>query len=987
MDYKNTLLLPKTDFPMRAELPKREPAFLAKWREEKVYDQIMAARLKAGAEKFVLHDGPPFANGDAHMGHALNMVLKDIVLKYNNMAGRYSPFVPGWDCHGLPIEHKVMKELGAAETDPIKIRTKCEETARHFVGVQSEQFQRLGVFGDWANPYLTLDPAYEAETIRVFATLVGKDLVYQSLRPVLWSTGAQTALAEAEIEYKEKVDPAIYVKFPLTAEAAQKFPELKDASLLIWTTTPWTLPANLAVAVAPKLDYAVYEINGDRVLMATVLAAKAAKVAAAVPSGGTVASATAAAQPQAGNEVAPTSAFPSATWERGSQEGASGAPSLGTATATSALKLIAGPWKGSDLVGLTYQHPFLNDGKTRQIFAADFVTADAGTGLVHIAPGHGQDDYQLGMQHGLPAFSPVDDRGCLTEAAGVPAITGQYVFKANPIIIGILKENNLLFAEEEYRHDYPYCWRSKTPIVYRAVKQWFIKIDGFRAQALEAIDKDVKWIPESGRNRIRGAVETRPDWCISRQRTWGIPLPVFYGEGGQPLLNPEVIRAFATLVEREGTGIWFAKSADELATALTDELGKAGSKIRVPLGLKKGNDTLDVWIDSGTSWAAVVAKRPELKGTPADLYLEGSDQHRGWFQSSLLTSVAATGNAPYRAVLTNGFVTDQDRKKLSKSNEGYQKPVDLMSLVNEHGADILRLWVASQDYQNDIPFSTDILARVADTYRSIRNTLRILLGNLADFDLEKDSVPKEQWTELDQFVFTSYLRLASECTNYYGQYQFSQVYHAINRFCAIDLSSLYVDVLKDRMYCDAKTAPKRRAAQTVLSEILSGLVRLLAPITPFTAEEAWQFSGRKNSVHQQVFPTGETAIADPADSIMVQGKILLALRSKINGDLEVARRDKKIGKSLEAYVEFSSAPLSKTDLLKSAAILEELCIVSKVVLKPTDAEETITVTRAEEHGMKKCVRCWKFWDHVGSNAEHPELCERCTKVVLNWQPQ
>ena len=559
-DYKATLLLPKTDFPMRAELPKREPSFLAKWNEEKIYARILAARK--GKTSFVLHDGPPFANGDAHMGHALNMVLKDIVLKYHNMSGHYAPFVPGWDCHGLPIEHKVMKELGAEETDPIKIREKCEATARHFIGVQREQFKRLGVFGDWENPYLTLDPAYEAETIRVFATLVGKNLVYQGLRPVLWSTGCQTALAEAEIEYKEKVDPAIYVKFPLTAEAAQKFPELKEASLLIWTTTPWTLPANLAVAVSPHLEYAVVQLSDDSKFI--MLNSLVSGITSKLPEGLTI-------------------------------------------------KAIGSPLKGSDLVGLKYRHPFLD--RMGEIFTADFVTADAGTGLVHIAPGHGHDDYQLGQQHGLPVLAPVDDRGCLTAEAGVPELTGVYVFKANPLIIELLKTKNALFAQEEYRHDYPHCWRSKTPIVFRAVKQWFIKVDAFRADALKAID-GVQWIPESGRNRIRGAVESRPDWCISRQRTWGIPLPVFYGEGEQPLLSEKTIRQFADLVEKEGAGIWFSSTADELA-----------KRLGLPLGLKKGRDTLDVWIDSGTSWAAVLGKRAELP-FPADLYLEGSDQHR-----------------------------------------------------------------------------------------------------------------------------------------------------------------------------------------------------------------------------------------------------------------------------------------------------------------------------------------------------------------------
>jgi isoleucyl-tRNA synthetase len=930
MDYKHTLLLPKTDFPMRAELPKREPALLAKWRGEKIYEQILAARRDAAQDRattFILHDGPPFANGDAHMGHALNMVLKDIVLKVQNMSGHYAPFVPGWDCHGLPIEFKVMKELGAAETDPLKIREKCEATARHFVDVQRGQFQRLGVFGDWDRPYLTLDPAYEAETLRVFASLVGKNLVYQGLRPVYWSTGCQTALAEAEIEYKERVDPAIYVKFPLTADAAKKFPELKGASLLIWTTTPWTLPANLAVAVSPGLEYAVYETGGEKILLHTNLAAR-------IMSRGTDPS---------------TSAVASAQ-----DDG-------------SAPHLMAGPWKGSDLVGLTYRHPFLD--RTGEIYAADFVTADAGTGLVHIAPGHGQDDYQLGQEHGLPVLAPVDDRGCLTAEAGVPELTGVYVFKANPLIIDLLKEKNALFAQEEYRHDYPHCWRSKTPIVFRAVKQWFIKVDAFRAEALRAID-GVRFIPESGRNRIRGAVETRPDWCISRQRTWGIPLPVFYGEGGQPLLSEKTVRQFADLVEKDGAGIWFAKSADELARALG-----------LPLGLKKGRDTLDVWIDSGTSWAAVLPKREGL-AFPADLYLEGSDQHRGWFQSSLLTSVAANGHAPYRAVLTNGFVVDLEGKKLSKSGSGYQKPVDLMTLVNEHGADVLRLWVASQDYQDDIPFSNDIFARVADAYRSIRNTLRILLGNLADFDPAKDAVPMEQWTELDRYISSGFRALVMKCVRGYESYEFSSVYHNINRFCTTDLSALYIDVLKDRLYCGGAKSPHRRAAQTVMHEIVQGLSRLLAPVIPFTAEETWGFLVDEGSVHLQTFPAVSRSFDEKLEQRWAQ---LLDLRARVNEKLEEARRTKVIGKSLEARVEIASRHPELVEGSVPSSELEELFIVSKVIAQPADREESITVTRAEDHGMKKCVRCWKYWDVVGSDPAHPELCGRCTDVVLNFE--
>ena len=909
MDYKATILLPKTAFPMRAELPKREPAQLAAWQEADLYGQLMAARRAVNTGTFVLHDGPPFANGDAHMGHALNMVLKDLVLKVQNMSGKYAPFVPGWDCHGLPIEHKVMKELGAAETDPVRIREKCEATARHFIGVQREQFRRLGVFGDWDHPYLTLDPAYEAETLRVFAALVEKNLVYQGLRPVLWSTGCQTALAEAEIEYKERIDPAIYVKFPIINE---QYPKANE-HLLIWTTTPWTLPANLAVAVSPDLDYAFYqwaEDGGNNDAPAFLIACDLLKN---IP----------------GNE-----------------------------------RLIAahGPYKGSQLE-YKYQHPFLDDGRTRQIYPADFVTADAGTGLVHIAPGHGQDDYILGQQVGLPVLAPVDDRGCLTAECGVPELVGQYVFKANPLIIQMLEDRNMLFAQEEYRHEYPHCWRSKTPIVFRAVKQWFIKVDAFRGEALQQIGQ-VQWIPANGENRIRGAVESRPDWCISRQRTWGVPLPVFYGEGGQPLLSPRAVRAFADLAEKEGAGVWFSRSADELAAALNAQ----SPGLNLPLGLRKGRDTLDVWIDSGTSWAAVLQRDPQLT-FPADLYLEGSDQHRGWFQSSLLTSVAVTGRAPYRAVLTNGFVVDQDRKKLSKSGEGYQKPVDLMTLVNEHGADVLRLWVASQDYQDDIPFSHDILARVADSYRSIRNTLRILLGNLSDFDPAQDAVPREQWLPLDAYMEARWQQVCAETVTAYRAYDFARVYQTLNRFCTVDLSAFYVDVLKDRLYCDAPKGALRRSAQTVLHRIAEGLITLLAPALPFTADEAWKELGHAGSVHLEAFPAMEQPLRRDWTALM-------NLRDEVNAKLELARKEKRIGKSLEAVIGIPRLPtiegLPPRDL-------GEFFAVSNVALG-TD----VRIARAEDEGLKKCVRCWKYYPEIGANPAHPELCARCTDVVLNW---
>jgi len=911
MEYKDTLNLPKTAFPMRASLPQREPAWFQAWEKADLYGLLQSEQKERPL--FVLHDGPPFANGDAHMGHALNMTLKDIVLKSKNMSGFQVPFIPGWDCHGLPIEHKVMKDLaeGSKQLDPVEIRRHCEAMARKYIDLQRGQFKRLGVFGDWEKPYITMDGPYEADVLRVFSKLVDKKMVYQALRPVHWSTGCQTALAEAEIEYQPKKDLSVYVKFPLTPESATKLHVPPDTALLIWTTTPWTLPANLAVAVQPKLGYAVFELDGQHVICQKNAAAKVPRLAEAIPH----------------------------------------------------KDLIFGETFEKQTV--EYRHPFLD--RTGRVFSADFVTDETGTGLVHIAPGHGHDDYVLGQQKGLAVLSPVDDRGCLTAEAGVAELAGQYVFKANPLVRDLLKARGFLWAEQEFEHDYPHCWRSKTPIIFRSVTQWFIRVDDFRARALQAID-EVQWVPSWGKNRIQGTVATRPDWCISRQRTWGIPVPVFYRPDGTPLIDGDVIRKLADLVEKNGTNLWFEKTDAELARLLG-----------LPEELKKGRDTLDVWIDSGCSHAAVTRRRLRF---PADLYLEGSDQHRGWFQSSLSTSVAVSGEAPYKEVLTNGFVVDLDGKKLSKSNT-YQKPTDLTSFVEKFGADILRLWVASQDYRDDVPFSEEIFKIVSDTYRSFRNTLRILLANLYDFDPARDCVPDADLSGIDLYMRTRLQDVIRQSIAAYNSYEFHQVYHVINRFCAVDLSALYVDVTKDRMYCDAPSSLRRRATQTVMYETFETLSLLLAPLLPFTAEEAWQYfqdgrdgataEGRllRPSVHLAQFPqpreTGNTA------ELSARWEKILLLRSQVNEHLEKARQQKEIGKSLEAEVHLQGSGFTVGD----RTLLEEVLNVSKVVL--TDGAAEIAVRRADG---AKCVRCWKYFDELGSHPEHPEICPRCTEAVL-----
>ncbi|MEO8439208.1 MAG: isoleucine--tRNA ligase [Spartobacteria bacterium] len=898
-NYKETLNLPKTDFPMKAGLAAREPEMLRSWQETRLYEQIQAAR--AEAELFVLHDGPPFANGDVHMGTALNKILKDLVVKSKTMAGYRAPFVPGWDCHGLPIEYKVVKETRGLS--PLEVRQRSEAFARKFIDIQREQFKRLGVFGDWEHPYLTMNPAYEAEILRAFAIFVERGLVYESLKPVFWSTGAQTALAEAEVEYQDRQDTAAYVKFPIvTGEWKGR------ASIVIWTTTPWTLPANLAIAVHPKEIYVAQQFTRGDETEVLLLAASLT---------GTVADATGW-QP-AGE---PLQKFP-----------------------------------GNKLEGIGAQHPFLP--RTAIVLSADFVTMDTGTGAVHIAPGHGEDDYSLGKANDLPILSPVDDLGRYTEEVGLPELVGQYVFDANADIVRLLRERQMLIAEQPYQHSYPYCWRSKTPIIFRAVEQFFIRIDDLRKQALAAITR-VTWLPAWGENRIAGTVESRPDWVISRQRSWGVPLPVFYSEEGTAQLNPEWIRRLADLVAQRGSNVWF--ELDDAALA---------RELDLPEGTRHRNDTIDVWIDSGVSHRAVCAARPELRD-PADMYLEATDQHRGWFQSSLMTSVALHDRAPYKICVTHGFVVDVDGKKISKSSS-YSKPMDAGHFVGRHGADIVRLWVSSVNYTDDVPFSEEMFTRLGDTYRRIRNTLRILLGNLSDFEPAAQENAKTEFTLVDRWILDRLQQVIDECRTAYAAYEFHKVYHTLNQFCAVDLSSLYIDITKDRLYCDAPDAPRRRASQAAMHQIFDVLCRLLAPILVFTAEEAWSYLGRGGSVHLQLFPEPEEKWRDAFVREEVDG--LLQLRGIIGQAIEKARQEKLIGNALEAAVTL------QCDARLAASIpreeLEEFFILSDLRLESA-GEPAATIAHTPN---KKCARCWRHRAAVGTIAAHPELCERCAEVV------
>ncbi|MCC7373532.1 MAG: isoleucine--tRNA ligase [Verrucomicrobiales bacterium] len=938
MDYKTTLNLPQTGFSMKADLVIREPERLKKWESARLYEEVQA--LRAGArETFVLHDGPPFANGDVHVGTALNKVLKDIVIKYKSLRGYRAPYVPGWDCHGLPIEFKVTQEMrkaGDTASDPATIRKLCEDYARRYIDLQREQFKRLGVLGDWDHPYLTMEREYEAEELRLFACIVERGFVYRGKKPVYWSIPCRTALAEAEVEYQDHVSQSVYVKFPVIGHP--------KTFLLIWTTTPWTLPANLAVAYHSKFFYSQVLVGDETYILSTMLLDTVSKKAG---------------------------------WE--------GYQILRTLDA-------------SILGQIEYQHPFC--ARTGRLLAGDsFVTNDTGTGFVHCAPGHGNEDYQLGLEHGLPIYSPVDDDGRFAHTSDLPVdqqmpaeMLGKSILEkhgkseANEVVLHELRVRQLLLHQENYHHSYPHCWRSKTPIIFRAMDQWFIRVDHetggakFREAALSEIGR-VNWIPDWGVNRIKGAVESRPDWCISRQRSWGVPIPAFYTAAGEPLLDARIVRRTADLFEKHGSNLWFERPAAELWSLVKPEDWTG------PEPVAKSQDTLDVWIDSGSSSAAVIARRPELRGAAdrpfqCDMYLEGSDQHRGWFQSSLLLSLAGNGAAPYRNVLTHGFMVDADREKISKSKQGqggYQKPQTAERYVKEYGADVLRLWVASQDFRNDIVVSEERLQKVGETYRLIRNALRYQLSNLYDFDPAKHAVAESELDGLDRWILGEFGALEQEVVRAYDQCEYHVVYQRVSQFVAVQLSAIYHDVVKDRLYTDPAGSRRRRSTQTAIHRLVSGLCQMLAPILVFTSDEAWEFVPGRGaaSVHLSDWNPRLLPLSEAEQN---RWRWLLSTREAVLPALEKARQAKQIGKALEASARIQ-VPANQSEWASgSVEALRELLNVSQLEVVPVADLQELAVTIGPATGAK-CERCWHWETDVGSHPDHSTLCGRCVRAV------
>ncbi len=934
MDYKATLNLPKTDFPMKANLPQREPELLTKWEQERLYERIQEQGKKENRALFVLHDGPPYANGRIHIGHALNKILKDIIVKSKTMAGFHVPYAPGWDCHGLPIEHQVLKELGdkKKDLDAPAIRKLCRDYAEKYFKIQRDEFKRLGVLGDWEHPYLTMEPAYEATILREFGKFIAKGGVYKGLKPVLWCTHDRTALAEAEVEYEDHTSPSIYVKFPFVQEPARlaeqfgfKLSGVKSVAIVIWTTTPWTLPANQAVCLHPDHDYAFIKVGDEAYVIAKPLVDSVAKACA----------------------LSDYSIL-------GIRKGRDGFQKLGT------------------------KRP-LSDG-TSPVLLGGFVTLDQGTGCVHIAPGHGMEDYVLALEHNasapkgeqLEVLAPLDDAGRFTDR--VKDFAGQQVFKANPAIVEKLKSKGLLLGHGSLAHSYPHCWRCKQPVIFRATEQWFVSMETneLRRKTLNSIDEQVRWIPSWGRDRIFGMIENRPDWCLSRQRVWGVPIPGFTCRSCKMVLaDPKVIEHVAKLVEKQGADVWFQKSASELMPAGT--ACTCGGK-----EFEKERDILDVWFESGVSFAAVLKPRGWW---PAGLYLEGSDQHRGWFHSALLAGMTTDGKPPYQAVLTHGFVVDGAGKKMSKSAGNVVAPQDV---IKQSGAEILRLWVAAQDYREDLRISQEILNHLIEAYRKIRNTCRFLLSNLYDFDYAAHRVAYEKLPEVDRWALLRLGELIPKVRNAYEAYEFHTIFHALNNFCSVDLSAVYLDILKDRLYTFRKDAHERRSSQTVLYEILVALTKLMAPILSFTADELWRMlpeTARKNpdasSVHGVRFPDPNPMWAD--EKLAQRWEKLLEIRVAVLASLEAQRRGKVIGSALEAKVVLKADETMLAFLKPYEADLPALFIVSQVALEGGAKQGCSAEIRKAEGD--KCERCWNYRPAVGTFKDHPTLCDRCIEAI------
>ncbi|RBP06889.1 isoleucine--tRNA ligase [Rossellomorea aquimaris] len=915
MEYKDTLLMPKTEFPMRGNLPKREPDTQKKWEDMNIYQKVQ--ERTSDRPLFVLHDGPPYANGNIHMGHALNKILKDFIVRYKSMSGFHAPYVPGWDTHGLPIEQALTnKGVKRKEMTIAEFRKLCEEYAYEQVDNQRTQFKQLGVRGDWDNPYITLKPEYEAQQIKVFGDMAKKGYIYKGKKPVYWSPSSESALAEAEIEYQDKRSPSIYVGFAVT-EGKGVLEE--GTQLVIWTTTPWTIPANLGIAVHEDLSYVVVNVKESSYVVAEDLLEEVAK---------------------------------NLEWEDYS---------------------VSKKLKGAELEHMVAKHPLYD--RDSLVVLGDHVTTDSGTGCVHTAPGHGEDDFLVGKKYGLEVLCPVDDKGVMTSEA--PGFEGLFYDKANKPITEKLQETGALLKLNFITHSYPHDWRTKKPVIFRATAQWFASIDKFRKELLEAVN-ETKWVPAWGETRLYNMVRDRGDWCISRQRAWGVPIPVFYAENGQEIISDETIEHVSKLFREYGSNIWFEKEAKDLLPEGFTHEGSPNGKFT------KEQDIMDVWFDSGSSHQAVLEERDDLE-RPADLYLEGSDQYRGWFNSSLTTSVAVTGKAPYKGVLSHGFALDGDGRKMSKSLGNVVVPGKVMKQL---GADILRLWVASVDYQSDVRVSDPILKQVAEVYRKIRNTYRFLLGNLSDFDPSTDAVSFDQLREVDQFMLVKLNDLVKNVRNSYDKYEFASIYHAVNNFCTLDLSSFYLDFAKDVLYIESENHFERRAIQTVLYESLVALTKLMSPILTHTADEVWAHIPGVEGESVQLTDMPEVQELRNADELKKKWNAFLELRDDVLKGLEEARNQKMIGKSLTAkvtlYVNDETRALlgSIKEDLKQLFIVSAFEIGGAVNAAPEHAlslgENNIVVEKAEG---ETCDRCWVVTTTVGEDKDHPTLCTRCASVV------